>query len=231
MSRIGVFVSGRGSNLAALHGHLERSGGAEVVLVASDRPTSGAIAWARERGIPQAVMVDESAEPGAMLSLLRTREVELVVLAGYLRLVPAEVVRAYRGRMINVHPALLPSVGGPGMYGARVHRAVLEAGVRVTGPTAHFVDEIYDHGAIIAQWPVPVFPDDTEATLAARVLRAEHLLLPRVVQQVAAGTIRLDEGGRVMSAHREVSPERAAFIFDTLEEDALAESMAIALGA
>jgi formyltetrahydrofolate-dependent phosphoribosylglycinamide formyltransferase len=230
MSRIGVFVSGRGSNLAALHAHLERTGTATVDFVASDRATSGAIAWARERGIPHAVIVDEAGAPREILSLLRASGVELVVLAGYLRLVPADVVRAYRGRMVNVHPALLPSFGGPGMYGVRVHRAVLEAGARVSGPTVHFVDEIYDHGAIIAQWPVPVFPDDTEAALAARVLRAEHLLLPRVVQQVAAGTVRLDEGGRVMTAHREVSPERAAFIFDTAEEEALADSMALALG-
>lgn len=230
MSRIGVFVSGRGSNLAALHAHLERSGGAEVVFVASDRATSGAIAWARERDIPHAVIADKTAEPREMLSLLRARDVELVVLAGYLRLIPADVVRAYRGRMVNVHPALLPSFGGPGMYGARVHRAVLESGARVTGPTVHFVDEIYDHGAIIAQWPVPVFPDDTETALAARVLRAEHALLPRVVRQVAAGTIRLEETGRVMTAHRELSPERAAFMFETPEEDALADSMAIALG-
>src|SRR5919106_1108917 len=229
MSRIGVFVSGRGSNLAALHAHLEAAGGAEVVFVASDRPTSGALAWARERGIPEAVIADKTAEPSAILSALRARDVELVVLAGYLRLVPAEGVRAYRGRMINVHPALLPSFGGPGMYGARVHRAVLQTGARVTGPTVHFVDEIYDHGAIIAQWPVPVFPDDTEATLAARVLRAEHLLLPRVVQKVAAGTIRVDEGGGVVKGDRGLRPERAAFIFETPEEDALADSMAIAL--
>jgi formyltetrahydrofolate-dependent phosphoribosylglycinamide formyltransferase len=231
MSRIGVFVSGRGSNLAALHAHLQHIGGAEVVLVASDRATSGALAWARDRGIPHDVIAGNTAAPGAMLSLLQARGVELVVLAGYLRLVPGEVVHAYRGRMINVHPALLPGFGGPGMYGARVHRAVLAAGARVSGPTVHFVDEIYDHGAIIAQWPVPVFADDTEVTLAARVLRAEHLLLPRVVQQVAAGTIRLDESGRVMSAHRELSPERAAFVFETPEEDSLADSMAIALGA
>jgi formyltetrahydrofolate-dependent phosphoribosylglycinamide formyltransferase len=231
MSRIGVFVSGRGSNLAALHGHLERTGGAEVVFVASDRATSGALAWARDRGIAHALLTDQAGAADEMLSLLRARDVELVVLAGYLRLVPADVVRAYRGRMLNVHPALLPSFGGPGMYGARVHRAVLESGTRVTGPTVHFVDEIYDHGAIVAQWPVPVFPDDTETALAARVLRAEHLLLPRVVEQVAAGTIRLDEGGRVTSAHRELSPERAAFLFETAEEDALADSMAIALGA
>lgn len=230
MSRIGVFVSGRGSNLAALHAHLARTGGAKVAFIASDRANSGAIAWARERGIQHAVIADQLGQPHQMLSLLRAHDVELVVLAGYLRLVPADVVRAYRGRMVNVHPALLPSFGGPGMYGARVHRAVLESGARVTGPTVHFVDEIYDHGAIIAQWPVPVFADDTEAALAARVLRAEHLLLPRVVQQLAAGTIRLDDAGRVMSAHRELSPERAAFMFDMPEEDALADSMAIALG-
>jgi folate-dependent phosphoribosylglycinamide formyltransferase PurN len=99
--------------------------------------------------------------------------------------------------MVNVHPALLPSFGGPGMYGARVHRAVLAARASTTGPTVHFVDEVYDHGAVIAQWPVPVRPGDDEHTLAARVLRAEHLLYPRVVQALVAGEVRLARDGRV----------------------------------
>lgn len=231
MSRIAVFVSGRGSNLASLHAHLERSGGAEVVVVASDRPASGALVWAREHGIPTTIVPADATEVETMLSALREHRADLIVLAGYLRLVPAEVVRAYRGRMLNVHPALLPSFGGPGMYGARVHRAVVASGARVSGPTVHFVDEIYDHGQIVAQWPVPVFPDDTDAALAARVLRAEHLLLPRVVHQVASGLVRLDEDGRIVTAHRRSHPERAAFIYDTPEGDALADSMANALGA
>jgi folate-dependent phosphoribosylglycinamide formyltransferase PurN len=112
------------------------------------------------------------------------------------------------------------------MYGARVHRAVLDAGARVSGPTVHFVDELYDHGQIIAQWPVPVFADDSESTLAARVLRAEHLLLPRVAHHVATGRITM-ERGRGASLK---SPDRTAFLFATPEDDALADSMASAIG-
>ncbi|MGQ0715527.1 MAG: phosphoribosylglycinamide formyltransferase, partial [Gemmatimonadaceae bacterium] len=180
---------------------------------------------------PAANIPVDAGAAAATLAMLQQHRAGLVVLAGYLRLVPAEIVRAFRGRMLNVHPALLPAFGGRGMYGARVHRAVLESGARVSGPTVHFVDEIYDHGPIVAQWPVPVFPDDTETALAARVLRAEHLLLPRVVHQVASGLVQLDDSGRVVSTHREVSPEHAAFIFDTPEEDVLSDSMASALGA
>jgi formyltetrahydrofolate-dependent phosphoribosylglycinamide formyltransferase len=229
MSRLAVFVSGRGSNLQALHAYLERVGGAKVVLVVSDRASSTALSWAAERGIETAILESQANDPRTLLRLLESHRVELVVLAGYLRLVPAEVVRAYRGRMVNVHPALLPAFGGPQMYGARVHRAVLEAGARLSGPTVHFVDEMYDHGAIIAQWPVPVFAGDTDAALAARVLRAEHLLLPRVAHLVASGRIRLDANGRVATMHSD-PPDRAAFLLATPEEGALAENMASALG-
>ena len=229
MSRIAVFVSGRGSNLQALHAYLVRTGGAEVALVVSDRASSEALAWARERGITTATLDSGRDDASAMLEWLAAARADLVVLAGYLRLVPPAVVRAYRGRMVNVHPALLPAFGGSGMYGPRVHRAVLDAGARVSGPTVHFVDEAYDHGAIIAQWPVPVFADDTDAALAARVLRAEHLLLPRVVHLVSSGRITLDEDGRVATAHA-LSRDRAAFLFATPEEDALADSMASAFG-
>jgi phosphoribosylglycinamide formyltransferase-1 len=229
MSRIAVFVSGRGSNLQAMHAYLERAGGAEVVLVVSDRASSGALQWSRERGITTATLDSGGDDATAILAVLDASRADLVVLAGYLRLVPPEVVRAYRGRMVNVHPALLPAFGGPGMYGARVHRAVLEAGARVSGLTVHFVDEVYDHGAVIAQWPVPVFSDDTEVALAARVLRAEHLLLPRVVHLVASGRIVLGDKGRVAAAHT-APRDRAAFLFATPEEDALADSMASTLG-
>ena len=226
-ARIAVFASGRGSNLQALHAYLERAGGAEVVLVASDRPAAGALAWARDRGVSAATLESAGDDATAMLAMLAASRIDCIVLAGYLRLVPSEVVRAYRGRIVNVHPALLPAFGGPGMYGARVHRAVLESGARLSGPTVHFVDELYDHGAIIAQWPVPVFADDTETALAARVLRAEHLLLPRVAHLVALGRIALDPPARPAIA--QAARERAAFLLATPEDDALAESMASAV--
>jgi len=104
-----------------------------------------------------------------------------------MHLVPAAVVERFRGRMVNIHPALLPAFGGQGLYGSRVHRAVLASGVRVTGATVHLVDERYDTGPIVAQWPVPVAADDTPESLAARVLRAEHRLLPAVVEAFALG--------------------------------------------
>jgi len=119
------------------------------------------------------------------LELLRQRHVDLIVLAGYLKLVPPAVIAAYRDRIINIHPALLPSFGGPGMYGLRVHQAVLASGVKVSGCTVHLVDEEYDRGPILAQSRVPVLPGDTAETLAARVLEAEHRLLPAVVRAAA----------------------------------------------
>lgn len=128
----------------------------------------------------------DPADAAEWIELLGQHQVELVVLAGYLKLVPAAVVAAYRGRIINIHPALLPDFGGPGMYGERVHRAVLASGARWSGATVHLVDEEFDRGAILAQVQVPVLADDTPATLAARVLDGEHRLLPRVVLAAAA---------------------------------------------
>ena len=146
----------------------------------------------------------------ALLALLSAHDVDLVVLAGYLKLVPRAVVARFRGRMLNVHPALLPSFGGEGMYGQRVHQAVLDAGARVSGVTVHFVDDHYDRGPIIAQWPVPVYATDFAETLAHRVLRVEHLLLPRVVQAVADGRVRLAPDGSVVGPFRD-GPADAAF--------------------
>lgn len=199
--RIAVLASGGGSNLQAILDHLESLGDArrgDVVIVASNRPDAGALGRATLAGIATAVLRSPHAPDGAALDdVLAQHEAGLVALAGYMRLVPAAVARAYRGRMLNVHPALLPEYGGDGMYGARVHRAVLHAGASLSGPTVHFVDEVYDHGAVIAQWPVPVLPTDDDRALAARVLRAEHLLYPRVVQAVAAGEVRLEHDGSV----------------------------------
>lgn len=189
--RIAVLASGGGSNLQALLDHLASLGNAraaDVVLVASERQDAGALARAARAGVPTAVLgTAQDASRPAVRDVLRGARIELVVLAGYVRLVPPEVVGEFTERMVNVHPALLPSFGGQGMYGRRVHEAVLQSGVGVTGVTVHFVDNVYDHGRILAQWPVPVLGGDDAARLAARVLRVEHALYPRVVNALAAG--------------------------------------------
>ncbi|HLQ23063.1 MAG TPA: phosphoribosylglycinamide formyltransferase [Gemmatimonadales bacterium] len=187
--RIAVLVSGGGTNLQALLDALERDPGtrsgkrptARIRQVVSDRPGAGAVDRARRFGIPTTVLRD----PGDAAELLATlADANLVVLAGYLKLVPAPVVARFRWRMINIHPALLPDFGGPGMYGRRVHEAVLASGARVSGATVHYVDEQYDRGPIIAQVKVRVVAGDTPDTLAARVLEAEHRLLVRVVMEL-----------------------------------------------
>lgn len=196
-----MLASGGGSNLQAILDHLDDLGAtapAEVVLVASDRDDAKALERARARGI-HAVHLRAPDAP-ALGALLQERQVDLIALAGYLRLVPADVVDAHRGRIVNVHPALLPAFGGKGMYGERVHRAVIASGARVSGPTVHFVDERFDAGAVIAQWPVPVRTDDTPATLGARVLAVEHRIFPWAVAAVARGQVRLAASGRVEGA-------------------------------
>ena len=201
-TRIAAFVSGGGSNFVAVHDH-QRDRGAnaagEVVLVVSNRTGCVALTRAADRQVATAVLA-QPADGEALLALLQSHGVEVIVLAGYLALVPPVVTRAYHGRIVNVHPSLLPAFGGPGMYGRRVHAAVLAAGARISGATVHFVDEAYDRGAIIAQWPVPVFEEDSPETLAARVLRVEHALLPRVVELLCAQSLVLDDDGTVHGA-------------------------------
>lgn len=197
--RIAVLASGGGSNLGAILAHFtalasDRPG--EVVLVASDQERAGALDQGRAHGAAS-IALDRAGRGAGLLPLLHEHSIDLVVLAGYLRLVPPEVTREFRGRIVNVHPALLPAFGGPGMYGHHVHRAVIERGTRVSGVTVHFVDEAYDRGPIIAQWPVPVLAGDTPESLAGRVLAVEHLVYPRAVQQLAAGRVRLEDDGRV----------------------------------
>jgi folate-dependent phosphoribosylglycinamide formyltransferase PurN len=128
----------------------------------------------------------DSASGSQWLDLLQRSDVDLLVLAGYLKLVPAKVVERYRGRIINIHPALLPTFGGQGMYGRRVHAAVLASGARESGASVHLVDEVYDRGTVLGRTRVPVLPGDDPDTLAARVLEAEHRLLPAVVLAAAA---------------------------------------------
>lgn len=182
--RVAVFASGGGTNLQALLDACGPSAPAQVCLVLSDRASSGALDRARAAGVPARVL-DDPGDGRAIAEVLRDATAHLVVLAGYLKLIPESVVEAYKGRMINIHPGLLPAFGGAGMYGKRVHQAVLASGATVTGATVHLVDEEYDRGRIVAQWPVPVMPEDTPESLAKRVLAVEHQLLPAVVLTAA----------------------------------------------
>ena len=182
--RVAVCASGGGSNLGALLDAFPPGSDAEIALVVSDRASAGALTRAEKQNIP-AVVLDDPASGSEWTDLLTSHRVDFVVLAGYLKLVPAEVISRWRGRIINVHPALLPAFGGPGMYGLRVHRAVLESGAAESGASVHLVTEEYDRGAILAQERVPVEPGDSPEHLAARVLAVEHRLLPAVVRAAA----------------------------------------------
>jgi formyltetrahydrofolate-dependent phosphoribosylglycinamide formyltransferase len=182
--RVAVAASGRGSNLEALLRTLGTGTPARVVLVLSDRAAAGALTLARSHGVATQVLADP-ANPDEWLDPLERAAADLVVLAGYLKLVPRGVVERYRGRIVNIHPALLPAFGGRGMYGRRVHEAVLASGARESGASVHLVDEVYDRGEVLARARVPVLPGDDPDRLAARVLEAEHRLLPAVVLAAA----------------------------------------------
>ena len=183
--RVAVAVSGRGTNLEALLLALGPAAPAQVVLVLSNRDDAPALERAAGRGIATVALRDP-ADGSEWLTALERHGVDLLVLAGYVKLVPAEVVGRYRGRILNVHPALLPAFGGKGMYGRKVHEAVLASGARESGATVHLVDEAYDRGAILGQARVPVLPGDDPESLAARVLEVEHRLLPAAVLAAAA---------------------------------------------
>ncbi|HEX7049806.1 MAG TPA: phosphoribosylglycinamide formyltransferase [Longimicrobiales bacterium] len=223
-ANIAVFASGGGTNFQALLDHFSgvAAGVARVALVVSDRADAGALARAREAGIETRVVPVTAREAGdvarEMLAALESAAIDLVALAGYTRLVPAAVVQAFRGRMVNIHPSLLPAFGGRGMYGARVHRAVIEAGCRVSGATVHFVDERYDTGPILFQWPVPVRPEDTPEVLAARVLRVEHRIYPVAVEALARAVM----GGTALRPWSGLG-EAAAFSVIEAEAPALEE--------
>jgi phosphoribosylglycinamide formyltransferase-1 len=193
---LGFLASGRGSNLQAVidackSGRLR----ATPRVVISNNSDSGALERARREGIPAYHLSSHTHGEGldeAILETLRRHGVELVVLAGYMKKLGPRTLVAYRNRIVNIHPALLPKFGGQGMYGMNVHRAVIAAGERESGATVHLVDEEYDHGAILAQTCVPVLPDDTPETLARRVLEREHTFLVETLDQIIRGEIRLD---------------------------------------
>ena len=185
---VAVFASGSGTNLQALLDHETANGPYHIVVVISDRKDAGALARAEVAGRAARVIEVTGRPPeevsAEMIALLQRLDVGAIFLAGYLRLVPSGVVSAYRRRILNIHPALLPQFGGKGMYGQSVHEAVIASGAEVSGATVHFVDEEYDAGTVVGQWRVPVLPEDDGQTLAARVLSVEHRLYPAVANHV-----------------------------------------------
>lgn len=196
--RLGFLASHNGSNMQALidackTGRLE----ARPSVVISNNSESGALARARQEGIP-ACHLSGHTHPGpgvldqAICATLTHHQVEVVCLAGYMKRLGPQTLATFRGRVLNIHPALLPKFGGEGYYGQAVHQAVLEAGEKESGPTVHLVDEQYDHGPVLAQARVPVLEGDTPATLAARVLAQEHRLYAETLQRIAMGEIVLE---------------------------------------
>ena len=194
--RLGVLISGRGSNFEAISSSIAtRKLDAEIAVVISNRANAGGLEIARERGIPMRVIasagIDREAYDKLLVEELRTHQVDLVCLAGFMRLLSAGFVRAFPNRVLNIHPSLLPAF--PGLD---AQRQALEYGVKITGCTVHLVDEFLDSGPILVQSAVPVLDGDTVETLSARILSQEHLIYSKAIQYFAEDRIVLD-GRRV----------------------------------
>jgi len=186
---VAVFASGGGTNFQALIDHHAECVPWRVAVLICNRE-AGALERAQAAGVEAVIIRTEDRDPADVardtLAVLDRHGVQIILLCGYLRLLPPDVVDRYPRRIVNIHPALLPAFGGKGMYGMNVHRAVVASGVEVTGATVHFVDEEYDQGSILAQSLVSVRPGDTAEEVAARVLKVEHELYPRAVDHLCA---------------------------------------------
>lgn len=197
--RVVVFISGGGSNMVALADACAAPDfPAEIVAVISDKPTAGGLAKAAERGIATHVFerrayASKIEHEAAILAALAALSPDIICLAGYMRLLSADFIRPYEGRILNIHPSLLPLF--PGLH---THQRALDAGMMVAGCTVHFVTEGMDEGPIVAQSVVPVLPGDTSDSLAARVLTVEHRSYAQALRLFADGTLRMDADGRVV---------------------------------
>lgn len=194
--RLGILISGRGSNFEAIANAIaQRKLEAEIAIVISNRANAPGLDIARERGIPMRVIASAGVEREAydklLIEELRTHQVELVCLAGFMRLLSASVIRAFPNRVLNIHPSLLPAFSG-----LDAQRQALDYGVRITGCTVHFVDEFLDSGPIMLQAAVPVLDGDTAESLSARILKQEHLIYPKAIGYVVDGRVTV-EGRRV----------------------------------
>ncbi len=202
MLRIGVLVSGGGTNLQAVMDAMDAGliTGAEIAVVISNNAGAYALERAKSKGIEALVVSPKDYDSReefheALLSALRERNLDLLVLAGYLVAIPPSIVQAFPMKIINIHPSLIPSFCGKGYYGLKVHEGVLKRGVKVTGATVHFVDEGTDTGPIILQKAVEVLPDDTPKTLQRRVMEeAEWKILPRAIDLIANDRLKIEDG-------------------------------------
>ena len=190
-----VFVSGRGSNLNAILNASELKGLIDVVAVFSDKVDCKAFEIAKINSIKTYTVGngDGKINLAQLASFLIELKVDLIVLAGYLKLIPTEVVTKFENKIVNIHPALLPSFGGNGMYGMNVHKAVFNSGVKVSGVTVHLVDNNYDTGKIIAQRCVDISGLEAPEAIAEEVLKTEHKLLPEVIKAFAENKIKFDK--------------------------------------
>lgn len=192
--KLAIFVSGRGSNLQSIVNSDSLTDLVETSYVISDKPDCKAFEFAQARGIKTLTVGKHASGFDEIAEILIAEGIGLVVLAGFLKLVPAGFVSKFENRIINIHPALLPSFGGKGMYGHFVHEAVFESGARISGPTVHFVNSEYDKGYIIAQSAVDISMVNSPDEIAKKVLVAEHKLLPETVALFAKQRIRIVEG-------------------------------------
>ena len=192
---IAVFVSGIGSNLNAIINSKELKNLVEVKAVFSDKVDCPAFEIARRNSIDTFCLGNKEDCVGyeQLANQLKSLKIELIVLAGFLKLIPHIIVREFKNRIINIHPALLPSFGGKGMYGIHVHESVFKSSAQVSGATVHFIDEEYDKGFIIAQRCVDISNVNSPAEIAERVLEVEHTLLPFVIRKFAEGKISIKE--------------------------------------
>lgn len=195
MKRIVILISGRGSNMEAITQACAAEGWpAQVVAVISNRPAAAGLAWAASRGIAAVGLdhrahADRTAFDAALAAEIDRHQPDLVVLAGFMRILGAELVRHYEGRLLNIHPSLLPAFAG-----LHTHQRAIDAGCKLAGATVHFVTPELDHGPIVIQAAVPVLPDDDEDILAARVLAREHVIYPRAVRWFVEGRLQLQDG-------------------------------------
>lgn len=184
MKKIAIFASGSGSNAEEIIKHFQKSAVATVALILSNKPQAYVLQRAEKFNVPSVTFTRAELNDGSVLEILRTHEIDFVVLAGFMNLVPENLVKAYPNKIVNIHPALLPKFGGKGMYGEHVHRAVKESGDTQTGITIHFVNEKYDEGQIIHQSTCEVLSSDTPETIAEKVHQLEYKNYPKVIEEV-----------------------------------------------
>ncbi|NCS89663.1 MAG: phosphoribosylglycinamide formyltransferase [Ignavibacteria bacterium CG2_30_36_16] len=191
MLNLAVFVSGRGSNLKAILENEDLKNIITIVAVISDKQNCAAFDIAKENNITTFYIGNKEGNISfeKLVSWMKINSVELIVLAGFLKLIPSYFVGEFRNKIINIHPALLPSFGGKGMYGMNVHKAVFQSSSKVSGPTVHFVDEYYDTGGIIAQQCVDISSVNSPEEIAEKVLKEEHKILPYVIKKIIEGKV------------------------------------------